>query len=182
MCRVLSREYPPQVSSVAEARHWAARTFERWELTGDAVIDAVLLTSELVTNAVLHARTVLAVSVAVADGVVEVGVSDADRRVPRPGRTAPAEPSWSQRISSWLVGDPNLAERGRGLLLVDQIADEWGVAQVAHGKQVWFRLTVDGTWAYRSDCPCAGEDLGAVRLDSGQRVMAVAGPWDDPSG
>jgi anti-sigma regulatory factor (Ser/Thr protein kinase) len=170
------------LSSVADARHWAAQTFDRWELTGDAVSDAVLLTSELVTNAVLHARTQLAVSLAVADGVVEVGVSDADRRTPRRRPVVPDDPSWSQRISSWLVGDQQLAEGGRGLMLVDEMADEWGVAQVAHGKQVWFRLAVDETWPYRTDCPCDGEDLGTVRLDSGQRVMAVAGPWDDPNG
>ena len=70
------------------------------------------------------------------------------------------------------------AEGGRGLRLVDMMAREWGVAHVPTGKQVWFRLDVGDAWPHRSECPCAGSDLGRVRLDSGRWAVAAPGPWD----
>jgi hypothetical protein len=45
---------------------------------------------------------------------------------------------------------------------------------------VWFRLDAGAAWPYRPACPCAGDDLGRVRLESGRQVLAVAGPWDEP--
>jgi anti-sigma regulatory factor (Ser/Thr protein kinase) len=177
VCRVTTRSYPPQVGSVADARHWAESTFDRWALRGNPVTDAVLLTSELVTNAVLHARTPLVLSLAVAEDVIEVGVSDSDPRGPRPRRQEGAP--WATR--TWLLGEPP-AETGRGLLLVDELADEWGVAQMTGGKQIWFRLDAGPDWPHRAECPCDGEELGSVRLESGRRVIEVAGPWDDPHG
>jgi anti-sigma regulatory factor (Ser/Thr protein kinase) len=184
VCRVLGREYPPQASSVTEARHWARRTFRRWELAGDAIADAVLLTSELVTNAVLHARSPLKVSLAVADGVLEVGVSDAEPRTPRtPRRRTPEADGGHSRgegkASSWLLAGEETREGGRGLMLVDELADEWGVASMVGGKQVWFRLMAGDDWPHRTTCPCSGEDLEQVRLESGRNVLAVRGPWDD---
>jgi hypothetical protein len=100
------------------------------------------------------------VTVAVAEGVAEIGVSDRSSDLPQ------------QQPRTWR------AEGGRGLRLVDLVALEWGVAPVAGGKQVWFRLDVD-SWPHRTDCPCGGDDLERVRLESGRYAVAANGPWDD---
>lgn len=163
MCRVTSRELGRAPSAAAEARRFVTESLHRWGLE-PLVLDAELLVSELVTNAVLHARSEVAVSVAVAAGTVEVGVTDRSVDLPQ------------QRRVSWR------AEGGRGLRLVDAVARDWGVAHLPDGKQVWFRLDVGDDWPHRSGCPCDGAELDRVRLLSGRWAMAVPGPWDDVAG
>nr|WP_172875963.1 SpoIIE family protein phosphatase [Micromonospora inositola] len=93
--------------------------------------EALLLTTELSTNAVEHARTELDIEVA-ADGVgLTVTVSDF--------AVGP--------VDELVVGVRNdsdeiteVAERGRGLLLVDHFASRWGTTYLPTGKGVWFRL------------------------------------------
>ena len=159
MCRVVSQEFGGTIAAVAEARRFVAHQLRRWALEA-LVSDAELLTSELVTNAVLHARGDVTVTVAVAEGVAEIGVSDRSSDLPE------------QRSCTWR------AEGGRGLRLVDLVALEWGVVPVAGGKQIWFRLDVEPSWPHRTDCPCGGEGLERVRLESGRYAVAALGPWD----
>jgi len=159
MCRVVSQELGGTIAAAAEGRRFVSHHLRRWELES-LVSDAELLTSELVTNAVLHARGDVTLTVAVAEGVAEIGVSD--RSTARP----------ESRPGTWR------AEGGRGLRLVDLVAREWGVVTVEGGKQVWFRLDIDSRWAHRTDCPCGGEDLDRVRLESGRYAVATHGPWD----
>ena len=84
---------------------------------------AALLTSELVTNAVLHARQPPSLGVAVRDGQLVVDVADPD----------PASPQ-----VTWAGAH---GEHGRGLAIVDALADEWGVRETpGGGKAVWFAL------------------------------------------
>jgi anti-sigma regulatory factor (Ser/Thr protein kinase) len=161
MCRVVSQQLAGTLAAVADARRFVAYHLRRWELES-LVPDAVLLTSELVTNAVLHARGDITVTVAVAEGVAEIGVADQSVVLPEP------------RSRTWR------AEGGRGLRLVDRVALEWGVVAMTAGKQVWFRLDVDTSWPHRTDCPCAGDDLKRVRLESGRYAVAAPGPWDAP--
>ena len=161
MCRVASQEFRGTIAAVADARGFVTQQLRRWGLES-LVSDAELLTSELVTNAVLHARGDVTVTVAVAEGVAEIGVSDRSSDLPE------------QRPGTWR------AEGGRGLRLVDLVALEWGVAPVAGGKQIWFRLDVDASWPHRTDCPCGGDDLERVRLESGRYAVAAHGPWDAP--
>lgn len=163
MCRVASLQLAETTAAVAEARSFVVAALRRWDL-GALVVDAELLTSELVTNAVLHARTEVLLSVAVAEGTAEIGVTDTS---PDPPRT---------RSHSWA------AESGRGLRLVDSVAREWGVANLTGGKQVWFRLDIDSDWPHLTDCPCAGSELGRVRLESGRWAVPRHGPWDADSG
>jgi anti-sigma regulatory factor (Ser/Thr protein kinase) len=83
---------------------------------------AVLLTSELVTNAIHHGTGPVEVCLSWDDRAVRVEVSDrsSDRPVLRPiDRDAPS---------------------GRGLLLVDSLSSGWGVEADGIGKTVWFRL------------------------------------------
>ena len=89
------------------------------------VIDAVLLAvSELVTNAVEHAGTALELRAAVAYGRVRVEVVDGSGDLPHQRQPAAD------------------ALGGRGLQLVEQIADTWGVEAFPQGKSVWFERTL----------------------------------------
>src|SRR5207248_4145914 len=86
---VASAAYRPEPKAAAAARRFVRDTLQAWVVTGDAdghglVDDAVLLTSELVTNAVVHAGTPVQVTCRLAAGAVEVVVSDG-----HPGRLVP---------------------------------------------------------------------------------------------
>jgi anti-sigma regulatory factor (Ser/Thr protein kinase) len=91
--------------------------------------DAELLTSELVTNAVLHAQvdreSAIEVGIAAGPSLVRVSVADAG--------SAETEP---------LVQELDLdVPGGLGLYLVDQISTRWGVEPLARGgTEVWFEL------------------------------------------
>jgi two-component sensor histidine kinase len=87
----------------------------------DVVEQAMLLTSELVTNAVIHAQTAVALTISVADSSVHVLVEDGDCRLP-----APADTSGPQG--------------GFGLHIVERLANTWGAAASSDGKAVWFEL------------------------------------------
>lgn len=83
---------------------------------------AVLLATELVTNAIVHAHTDFALSVTIDRGRLRVEVSDFSPDPPR------------------LVEVQRFAEHGRGLHLVDALAASWGVHWRPDGKAVWFEL------------------------------------------
>jgi anti-sigma regulatory factor (Ser/Thr protein kinase) len=106
------------------ARRFVLETLAGW---GDeASMDcASLLVSELVTNAIVHARSAVELELsrdADAD-VLRVAVRDASVRPPRMG------------------GFDLEALSGRGLALVEALSDRWGVEADASGKLVWFELT-----------------------------------------
>jgi anti-sigma regulatory factor (Ser/Thr protein kinase) len=86
-----------------------------------------LLTSELVTNAILHARTPLVLGVARSGDRIVVCVEDRD--LVRPEQ----QPYSDDRID------------GRGIVILEALADRWGIATHERGKAVWFtmRLTAD---------------------------------------
>jgi two-component sensor histidine kinase len=89
--------------------------------------DAVLLTSELVTNAVVHAHSPVLVSLAVDTEHVVVSVYD-DSDEP-PVRRQPASVLDTSR---------------RGLQLVEAIATSWAFQPTERGKRVWFELSMNG--------------------------------------
>ena len=81
MCRVVSQELGGTIAAVADARGFVTQHLSRWGLES-LVSDAELLTSELVTNAVRYAQGDVTVTVAVAEGVAEIGVSDRSTDLP----------------------------------------------------------------------------------------------------
>src|ERR1700761_5377683 len=101
------------------------------EQAGDGWIigDAMLIASELVTNAVLHsgggAGHVLHVTATVGDGSVRISIED-------PGR--PDGAATPLQLSEFSDG-------GVGLLIVDHLADRWGVERDG-GYRVWAELAV----------------------------------------
>ncbi len=154
VCRYDEVTLPPEPWAAGVARAWVADRLAEWELAGPAH-DLRLVVSELVTNAVLHARTKIEVSLAVAEDVIELSVRDHHPRLPRPRR------QWS--------GD---AATGRGLMLVEALSDDWGVADRMDGKEVWLRVGVPRGWRYTGGCGCAEEPVADVRrVGSGRRVV-----------
>ena len=171
MCRFATTELPPRVSSAASGRRWIAEVLTRWELE-DLIDTAILLTSELVTNAVIHTNTVPSVSAAVAEGVLEIGVRDSGLHpAPLPSSTSLTEPP--------IDDEALLAETGRGLLLLDRLVEEWGTTPLRPGNAVWFRLNAP-RWAYEPDCPCRSESIDRVQLASGHHAHPLPGIWDSP--
>ncbi|MFJ6941154.1 SpoIIE family protein phosphatase [Streptomyces sp. NPDC101132] len=119
--------FDPVGRSVATARAFVRDTLQGWGFS-DIVDDAVVLTSELVTNAVIHAGTRADVlCLRSADGVrVEVADRYPEREVPLRHPDRPyASPDH---------------EGGRGLMLCAAMASRWGVEYESASKHVWFQL------------------------------------------
>jgi anti-sigma regulatory factor (Ser/Thr protein kinase) len=98
-----------------------------WPRDGDVLETAELLTTELVTNALVHTGRGAVLKVTVTGRRLRVEVRDFVR--PRPSRLLMGR------------GSDADATGGRGLLLVAALADTWGVRGHALGKSVWFELT-----------------------------------------
>lgn len=121
----LRREFEPRLESVADARRFLSSVLSPAELGSAAFIEvAELLTSELVSNAVLHARTSFDVCIDVVeieDGVL-ISVIDHSPVLP-------------------VLRQPDLeAPGGRGMLLVDRLSAAWGVVAGDASKRVWCRV------------------------------------------
>jgi len=89
----------------------------------DAVDDVLLIASEVLSNACLHAGGPTEMVITVSDTVLRVEVLDADPRIP--GLRVP------QR-----QGNPG----GHGLHIVQRLSDRWGTQDRGHGKAVWFEI------------------------------------------
>ncbi len=119
----LRRTLPPTAESAGVAR-WLVNDLLKNLVNEDTRDTAALLTTELVSNAIRHTREELVVSVRVAGGRLRIGVADSSHRRPQ------------------LVQVGRRDTSGRGLHLVDAMADRWGVDpdERGLGKTVWFEL------------------------------------------
>ena len=116
--------FPMELESVAAARSFVAVALQH--CGGEAVALAQLLTSELATNAILHARSRFDVAASEAGGVIHITVTD--------GSTLRLQPAATQ-----------LSEmHGRGLYLLRELSERWGVIHTQRGKTVWFDLACEG--------------------------------------
>jgi PAS domain S-box-containing protein len=142
-----ARRFPRCPESAAQARHFVRAALH--DVAPDLVDTAQLLVSELVTNAVLHARTEVDVSASLADGTVRVGVTD--RR--------PDRPPVPHDCSSY-------AGTGQGLALVEKLADRYGVDADDRTKTVWFELgpgtPAPSTTGWEPPAPPAGGGADAT--------------------
>ncbi|MCO5968385.1 SpoIIE family protein phosphatase [Actinoallomurus soli] len=118
---VPSRRLPPRPESAAPAREFVRSALEG--VPPDLVETAQLLTSELVTNAVIHARTEIEVRAWAADGRVHVSISDE-----RPCRGLVQRQLHPYATTGW------------GLVLVEALAAGYGVRIEGDRKAVWFEL------------------------------------------
>jgi len=132
-------------AAAAEARTEVRAAILAWDLPVDASV-AVLLTSELMTNAIRHeAGPVIILDLGCGCGRLRVAVHDTSRLLPT------------------LVNAPADAEAGRGLMLVATLADDWGCYRTRAGKAVYFTL------GFRADLD---RDDGPARDDS---LYAISG-------
>ena len=121
--RILRLALPSDASTVRLARQVTRDALAAWHL-GQLEEDAVLLVSELVTNALRHARDTGAIGLELAStgNRLRLEIQDGD-------------PSWRE-MDSLADGD----ESGIGFLVVDSLADDWGLRRVGAGKAVWAEL------------------------------------------
>jgi len=115
-------KFPAETASITIARHRLE------DFLYDVPIDvrnlAALLVSELTSNVILHAQTHFSLCADVTPFGLRVEVADGTRDPPVVIRPAPT------------------AQGGRGMLLVDQLADNWGTESIPDGKLVWFELSL----------------------------------------
>ena len=130
-------ELESEAALVRVARHFVDQTLSEWEL--DPIRDdARLIATELVANAVLHARTGLRLTLrSNGFGFVRIEVRDDNSRMPIP--TAP----------------PEGATSGRGLAVVGALSTTWGTQADGGGKVVWAEI---GQRA-------AGDDVDCLELE-----------------
>src|SRR5215831_16345846 len=109
-------------AAAAKARTQVRTAIVAWDVPVDVDV-AILLTSELVTNAIGHETgQAILIDVACACGQFRVDVHDTSRSLPT------------------LVDAPADAEAGRGLMLVASLSDDWGCYRTRAGKAVYFTL------------------------------------------
>jgi anti-sigma regulatory factor (Ser/Thr protein kinase) len=115
--------YADDPSSVRQARH-DVRAALAARATDDAIETAVLIVSELATNALTHGAGGFSVEVVVDDKSDEalISVRDAGRGVPTPRPAVPGTPG------------------GHGLNIVGALTAAWGVERLPSGKRVWARV------------------------------------------
>ena len=116
---------PPDPRTPREARR-VLRQYLASLASGDVADAVVLAVSELVTNAVEHAGTRVELRAGTDGGCLRIEVADGSGDMPRNTEPRPD------------------AVGGRGLHLVDQLADRWDVTTTATGKTVWFERRLDG--------------------------------------
>ena len=113
----------PHPTSVGAARRFVRDVLMSRRVPDQVVSTVELLTSEVVTNAIVHARSGTQLAVEVTDDSIRVAVRDNSRQPPV---------RRLRRVD---------AESGRGVLIVDELATAWGVEQERNGgKRVWFEV------------------------------------------
>jgi anti-sigma regulatory factor (Ser/Thr protein kinase) len=161
-CRVRLATGP---AAPAEARRRVRDAIRSWRVPVD-LDAALLLTSELVTNAIRHeagqeaGQGAQAVMLAIASsrGRLRVDVHDTSRSLPAVAEV-PAD-----------------AETGRGLLLVETLSDEWGFYRTPAGKAVYFTLAFEPGNADETDNADQPDEAPAAGGRGPQRVYA-RGRW-----
>lgn len=140
---------PPQPRSVAMARSQVRDLLVSLGRQ-DLVDPAVLLVSEIVTNALLHAGTDIDLTARVDDAGVRIEVRDGSLHLPSRRRYAAT------------------AGTGRGLLMLESLVDDWGVTRHRDGKTVWFRVS-----GRESDADAVRRTDGTVRSRAGADTVPV---------
>jgi len=121
--------FPPHLGSVAIARQWIRTQLATWD--DELLVDAELLASEIVTNAIRHGRGQIAIALSPHSGYQRFEVYD---------EGSDTEP----RITP---GVPDgLAEGGWGLQLLGLLASSWATEVTSDGNRVvWYELPCSAT-------------------------------------
>jgi anti-sigma regulatory factor (Ser/Thr protein kinase) len=113
---------PQDLATVSTARKFVISHCHTHHYDDDTCDTAVLLTSEVVTNAFIHGRSGARIRVETLPGRMLVEVADDNSRHPM------------------AAGKDDDALDGRGLAIVDLLAARWGVVDDPYGKTVWFEV------------------------------------------
>ncbi|MFI9261444.1 ATP-binding protein [Streptomyces sioyaensis] len=126
--RTCIKRFRVRARAISAVRRHAAATLTEWKL-GGLIEDGILITSELATNAVLHAKGTgdyFELALRRPNGVLVLEVADSYQwRMPELHKPAPDDLS------------------GRGLFLVDALSENWGVRPRNPGKTVWAHLAIN---------------------------------------
>jgi serine phosphatase RsbU (regulator of sigma subunit)/anti-sigma regulatory factor (Ser/Thr protein kinase) len=123
--RSASMEVPAEPTAPSRVRHWMTEQLTAWRVPEAVVGAAVLCTSELTTNALLHAGTAARVAIDLSPERLLVSVADSGTR----GTVTRAQTD-------------TLSSRGRGLGLIEQLSDAWGTDPTVRGSTVWFEILI----------------------------------------
>lgn len=112
--------------AAGHARRFTRRVLRRWGVRNGALDTALLVVSELVTNALVHTDGQVRLDLTLVSRRLRVSVADASPRTP----VKPTDIGWE-------------ATGGRGVLLVEAVSAAWGTVPVSGGKQVWSEIALD---------------------------------------
>lgn len=141
---------PPVSTGIGDARRFTRNQLESWGLV-DLIDTTLLMVSELVTNAILHGGAGAELTLRLSDSRLRAEVRDGNP-------SAPVVRNYS-----------DTATTGRGMIIVDALAAEWGAFAAGDGKVVWFELEAPGnghrafSQAARSSTPGANSLTNAPR-------------------
>lgn len=139
MCFETTEQLPCEVTSVRAARSLVAASLDAWGTTAadvaySRVADAVLVASELMANAVKFCTGEIELKVGAHRDRIEIYVTDDSRQPVR-------------------YEDPDqLSTGGRGLLIVDALAEQWGQRQRGDHKTVWAHISIPPGSALAQGC------------------------------
>jgi anti-sigma regulatory factor (Ser/Thr protein kinase) len=114
------RRFPPESRSASAARAFVLAA--GWSDDAENNLRLATVVSEVVTNAILHARTAFVVTVFLKGQTIRVAVRDNSAALPVQRDFQDHQPT------------------GRGLHIVEALSDRWGVSEEPEGKTVWFEL------------------------------------------
>lgn len=158
---VVSHRFDVSPEVPARARELVREHAVGWRLAPDSVDDVLLVVTELVSNAVEHARTTSVLRLRLSDGRVRVAVSDLSPAPPvlRPHDTA--------------------AARGRGMQVVAALSSRWHHEPTRTGKTVWAEVPVRvGFGPPASVTSTSSLRVSATHVEPRVLVLRVAGEWD----
>ncbi|MEK8106751.1 ATP-binding protein [Micromonospora sp. M12] len=114
---------PAEPTAPSRVRHWLTAQLTEWQVPESVIGAAVLCTSELTTNALLHAGTAARVEIDLSPERLLVSVADS-----------------GTRGTVTRTRTDTLSSRGRGLGLIEELSDAWGTDPSVRGSTVWFEI------------------------------------------
>ena len=155
-------QLPPALESAVAARHLLSSAVAAWHLSDAIRCDGELAVSELVTNAVLHARTTVGLRVERLGSGLRIEVEDGSSHLPAV-ETARPEDLYLNRSMT-----------GRGLALVAASSDRWGCEPRPSGKVTWAEVGTGRRRSRPAAAPATAQVGPAAR--SGRKVHLVGVP------
>ncbi|SNY60241.1 Serine phosphatase RsbU, regulator of sigma subunit [Paractinoplanes atraurantiacus] len=125
MSRSATMLVPAEPTGPSRVRQWMTTRLREWSLPEAVIGAAILCTSELTTNALLHAGTPAQVHIDLNAERLLVSVADTGTR----GTVIRAHTD-------------TMSSRGRGLGLIEELSDSWGTDPSVRGSTVWFEMLV----------------------------------------